>query len=105
VKAIVPEVYSDLRRENVLKQYLYYGYNDLNYRWVSYETGLWENFNGLQINLIFDKKIFNSINFSVDSSLLSKESVNLVVYGIDTISSIYINEVLVGKTDNMFVRL
>jgi len=35
---------------------------------------------------------------------LSKESVHLVAKGIDTVSSVYINEQLIGQTDNMFVR-
>ena len=35
---------------------------------------------------------------------MSKESVHLVAHGIDTVSSIYINDKLIGNTDNMFVR-
>lgn len=33
-----------------------------------------------------------------------REKVNLVVQGLDTIASIYINDELIGKTDNQFVR-
>ncbi len=40
----------------------------------------------------------------VDDSLLSKNGVYLVAKGIDTISSVYINDKLIGKTNNMFVR-
>jgi beta-mannosidase len=43
VKAKVPgSIYSDLRTNNVLKQELYYGYNDVNYRWVSYDNWSYE---------------------------------------------------------------
>jgi len=35
---------------------------------------------------------------------LSKNGVYLVAKGIDTISSVYINDKLIGTTDNMFVR-
>jgi beta-mannosidase len=40
----------------------------------------------------------------VDESLLSKNGVYLVAKGIDTVSSVYINDKLIGTTDNMFVR-
>ena len=36
--------------------------------------------------------------------MLQRKSVNLVFDGVDTVSKIYINDVLVGETDNMFVR-
>ena len=42
--------------------------------------------------------------FAVDSSLLSKQSVHLVAHGIDTISTVYVNDKVVGKTDNQFIR-
>ena len=53
IKARVPgTIYSDLRRENVLKEDLNYGENDVNYRWVSYDNWTFERtFNG--INNIF----------------------------------------------------
>jgi beta-mannosidase len=40
----------------------------------------------------------------VDQSLLNYEALNLVLHGIDTISDISINNVLIGSTNNMFVR-
>jgi beta-mannosidase len=40
----------------------------------------------------------------VDESLLNKNGVYLVAKGIDTVSSVYINDKLIGTTDNMFVR-
>ncbi len=40
----------------------------------------------------------------MDQNLLNYEAVNLVLHGIDTISNISINNVLIGSTNNMFVR-
>ncbi len=37
-------------------------------------------------------------------STLSNNGVYLVAEGIDTVSSVYINDKLIGTTDNMFVR-
>lgn len=36
--------------------------------------------------------------------MLNNEAVNLVCEGVDTISKIYINNVLIGTTDNMFIK-
>ena len=41
---------------------------------------------------------------TVDTSLLNKRSVNLVAEGIDTVSTVYINDKIVGKTENQFIR-
>jgi beta-mannosidase len=54
-------------------------------------------YNSYHIHLVLISK-------TVDASLLSKESVHLVAKGIDTVSSVYINDKLIGTTDNMFVR-
>ncbi|CAG2110568.1 unnamed protein product, partial [Medioppia subpectinata] len=87
VEAKVPgSIYSDLRRAQVLKQDLLYEKNDVNYRWVAYDNWTYER------------------TFTVDSTLLNKKTVNLLVNGIDTVSSVYINDQLIGKTDNQFVR-
>ena len=40
----------------------------------------------------------------MDPSLLSKQSINLVLEGVDTVSTVYINGREVGTTDNQFVR-
>jgi beta-mannosidase len=49
VKAKVPgSIYSDLRRDGVLKQDIYYEYNDINYRWVSFDNWTYERiFDGI----------------------------------------------------------
>ncbi|CAG2112721.1 unnamed protein product [Medioppia subpectinata] len=87
VGAKVPgSIYSDLRRAQVLKQDLLYEKNDVNYRWVAYDNWTYER------------------TFTVDSKLLNKKNINLLANGIDTISSVYINDQLIGKTDNQFVR-
>jgi beta-mannosidase len=53
VKARVPgSIYSDLLRDSVLKEDLYYENNDINYRWVSYDNWTFERtFEGF-VNLI-----------------------------------------------------
>jgi hypothetical protein len=38
---VLGRIYYDLRRDGALKEVLYYQYNDVNYRWVSYT---FENF-------------------------------------------------------------
>ena len=40
----------------------------------------------------------------MDSSLLSKPTVNLVAEGIDTVSTVYINDKIVGTTNNQFIQ-
>ncbi|CAG2176241.1 unnamed protein product, partial [Oppiella nova] len=85
--ATVPgSIYSDLRREQVLKQDLFFENNDVNYRWVAYDNWTYER------------------TFNVDANIISKKYVNLLANGIDTVSSVYINDQLIGKTDNQFVR-
>ena len=53
------------------------------------------------------QNLFNKLFLTVllvDDKLLNKKSVFLVCEGFDTVSQIYLNDVLVGTTDNMFVR-
>ena len=42
--------------------------------------------------------------FVVSSSFLSKQAAVLVCDGLDTIANVYINDQLVGTSENMFVR-
>ncbi|CAG2174502.1 unnamed protein product, partial [Oppiella nova] len=87
VLARVPgSIYTDLMRNNILKEDPYYGSNDFNYKWVSYDNWTFE-------------KIFNA-----DESVINKNGVYLVCHGLDTISKIYLNDVFIGSTDNMFIR-
>ncbi|CAL8069241.1 unnamed protein product [Orchesella dallaii] len=87
VPATVPGgIYSDLEDNGVLSSAIYHEYNDLETRWVG------------RMNWTFTR------NFTVSSSLLEKAKVVLVCEGLDTIAQVFINEMLVGKSENMFVR-
>ena len=79
-------IYSDLRRNNVLKQEILYGKNDLAYRWVGHENWTY------------------TAAFAIDQQIASSQSVKLVLHGVDTIATIYLNGEEVGTTDSMFVR-
>ncbi|KAF2896670.1 hypothetical protein ILUMI_09505, partial [Ignelater luminosus] len=83
---IVPGgIYTDLMKNNILDD-IFYGFNDIRTRWVS-------------------KMDWNySRTFEVDFDLGLYENVNLVFDGVDTFSNIIINNVEIGKTENMFVR-
>ena len=59
--------------------------NPENFKWVSGKS--W----------IFRKE------FQVPSSLPDKEQINLVLEGMDTVSQIWLNDKLIGKTENMFI--
>lgn len=85
--ALVPGgIYSDLRRNNVLKQDILYGKNDVAYRWVGNENWTY------------------TTSFTIDDNIARSQSVKLVLHGVDTISSIYLNGQEIGSTDNMFIR-
>lgn len=45
-----------------------------------------------------------SRNFSVDASFQSYRGIILIANGIDSVSSVYLNDKLIGATDNMFRR-
>ena len=79
-------IYSDLRRNNILKQELLYGKNDLAYRWVGQENWTY------------------ATAFAIDHQIATSQSVKLVLHGLDTVATIYLNGEEVGSTDNMFVR-
>lgn len=42
--------------------------------------------------------------FTVDDDLLEKENINILFEGLDTVATVVINDVEVGKSQNMFVR-
>ncbi|KAJ8407662.1 hypothetical protein AAFF_G00275190 [Aldrovandia affinis] len=64
----------------------YYRFNDLAYRWISLDNWTY------------------TTTFSVPAEIRNKQTVRLVFEGVDTVSSISLNGVAVGKTDNMFRR-
>ncbi|CAG2117636.1 unnamed protein product, partial [Medioppia subpectinata] len=85
--ATVPgSIYTDLRASGHLAEELLSGYNDVNYRWVSWDNWTYER------------------TFDVPAALLTKQVVNLVAEGVDTVSKIYVNDQLVGETVNQYVR-
>ncbi|XP_018022051.1 beta-mannosidase [Hyalella azteca] len=80
-------VYSDLQAARVLDQGdVYYRYNDLDYRWVSYTNWTY------------------SATFQVSEKLKAEKKIILEFEGVDTVASITANGVLVGETNNMFVK-
>ncbi|XP_014088285.3 beta-mannosidase isoform X1 [Bactrocera oleae] len=61
--------------------------NDVNLRWIAYD------------NWTFTK------HFNVEEEDFANVNViNLTIYGIDTVSTIRLNGISIGKTDNMFIR-
>lgn len=78
-------VHSALLKQGIIQD-PYYRFNDLSDRWIALENWTY------------------STTFSVASDLRDKRRVLLVFEGVDTVASIFLNGVLVGKTDNMFQR-
>ncbi|KAJ8281102.1 hypothetical protein GJAV_G00063540 [Gymnothorax javanicus] len=62
----------------------YYRFNDLAYRWISLDNWTY------------------TTTFSVPAKISNKQRVTLIFEGVDTVSSISLNGVTLGKTDNMF---
>ncbi|KAF6019508.1 manba [Bugula neritina] len=86
LKATVPgSMYTDLLANKVIED-PYNRYNDI--RYAKYSMYDWQY----------------KRSFTVSSFLKAKESIDLVCHGIDTISVIYINGVIVGKTSNQFIK-
>lgn len=79
-------IYTDLRRNNILKQDILSGKNDIVYRWVGNENWTYTTY------------------FSIDHQIARSQSVRLLLHGVDTISTVYLNGEEIGSTDNMFVR-
>ncbi|XP_076830556.1 beta-mannosidase [Brachyhypopomus gauderio] len=64
----------------------YYRFNDLAYRWISLDNWTY------------------TTSFSVPDYVRDSRRSVLVFEGVDTISTISLNGVIIGKTDNMFLR-
>nr|XP_043903841.1 beta-mannosidase [Solea senegalensis]XP_043903842.1 beta-mannosidase [Solea senegalensis] len=64
----------------------YFRFNDLSYRWIAFDNWTY------------------TTTFSVMHPLRTKQKVVLVFDGVDTVASIWLNGVSVGRTDNMFRR-
>ena len=87
VPASVPgDVYSDLSEAGVLGGDLLYRFNDVEYRWVAEGNWTYE------------------VVFALTQEQAERTSLLLDCHGLDTVASVYINNVIVGTSDNMFVR-
>ncbi|XP_066254951.1 beta-mannosidase-like [Euwallacea similis] len=78
-------IYSDMMNLNILEN-IFTFYHDNDTSWVG------------TINWIY------ALNFTIDEGLLDYEHINLVFDGVDTFADIELNNVLIGSTQNMFVR-
>ncbi|XP_030626343.1 beta-mannosidase [Chanos chanos] len=78
-------VHTALQKQNVIQD-PYFRFNDLAYRWIS-----------------LDNWTYSTI-FSVPTQVRESKRVVLVFDGVDTVSTITLNGVTAGKTDNMFRR-
>ncbi|XP_043111548.1 beta-mannosidase isoform X2 [Puntigrus tetrazona] len=78
-------VHTALRRQGFISD-PYYRFNDLAYRWISLDNWTY------------------STSFSVSTHVRGKGKAVLVFEGVDTVSTISLNGVTIGKTDNMFRR-
>lgn len=78
-------VHTALQRQGFISD-PYYRFNDLAYRWISLDNWTY------------------TTSFSVPTHVRDKEKAVLVFEGVDTISTISLNGVTIGKTDNMFRR-
>lgn len=82
--ALLPgDIYEELWRQNVITNPLWRD-NDVNLRWIAYD------------NWSFGR------NFTVPPDLIRRHRFSLVLSRIDTFASVYINEILIGLTENQF---
>lgn len=86
VPATVPGgIYTDLKKQGLIGE-PFYGFNDVEYEWVGKENWTFYRY------------------FDVPSDLFEEERVTLVAHGIDTVCSVWLNDVLMFNTVNMYVR-
>ncbi|XP_053779054.1 beta-mannosidase isoform X1 [Desmodus rotundus] len=78
-------VHTALFQRNLIQD-PYYRFNDLNYRWISLD------------NWTYSKE------FQIPFDTSKWQKVNLVFEGVDTVAKVLLNNVLIGKTNNMFKR-
>lgn len=83
---VVPgNVHTDLMRAKLIED-AYFRDNDEKHAWVAQEDWTY------------------SRDFQLSEEVLSHRRILLVAHGIDTVANIYVNDVLLGSTENMFVR-
>lgn len=78
-------MYSDLEANNLTESVLF-SYNDVELRWIAKQN--WSY----------------TTNFQVSKNDLNHKHLILTFHGLDTISEIVLNNVIIGNSDNMFVR-
>ncbi|KAL6106020.1 manba [Pungitius sinensis] len=76
-------VHSALHQEGFIKD-PYYRFNDVSYRWIAFDNWTY------------------TTTFTASAQLRANQRVLLVFDGVDTVASIWLNGIVVGKTDNMF---
>ncbi|XP_068954718.1 beta-mannosidase [Petaurus breviceps papuanus] len=86
LQAQVPGCVHSALLQHGLLQDPYYRFNDLNYSWISLD------------NWTYSKEFRIPFDFS------KLQKVNLIFEGVDTVAEVLLNNVTVGKTDNMFSR-
>ena len=84
--AIVPgNNFSDLLNHNIIKD-PFYATNEDSINWVSKKEWIYKS------------------NFSVPKEELKKQNHELIFYGLDTYTKIFLNDILILETDNMFQK-
>lgn len=88
----------------------YFRFNDLSYRWIAYDNWTYATIFRVSPELRWSPKLPGFPHYSefdlncLFCSKRAKEKVLLVFDGVDTVSSVWLNGVKVGSTDNMFRR-
>uniref|UniRef100_A0A8C2ZS38 Beta-mannosidase n=3 Tax=Cyclopterus lumpus TaxID=8103 RepID=A0A8C2ZS38_CYCLU len=78
-------VHSALQQQGFIQD-PYFRFNDVSYRWIAYDNWTY------------------TTTFAGSTQLRASQKVLLVFDGVDTVASIWLNGLAVGKTDNMFRR-
>ncbi|KAK9534254.1 hypothetical protein VZT92_009310 [Zoarces viviparus] len=78
-------VHSALQQQGYIQD-PYFRFNDVSYRWIALDNWTY------------------TTTFSVSGQLRANHKVLLVFDGVDTAASVWLNGIIVGKTDNMFRR-
>ncbi|KAL0969506.1 hypothetical protein UPYG_G00228170 [Umbra pygmaea] len=78
-------VHSALLKQGLIQDF-YFRFNDVAYRWISLDNWTY------------------TTSFCPSDELRRKQRVKLVFVGVDTVASVSLNGVVMGKTDNMFRR-
>ena len=73
-------------QSNTVRIIIVIRFNDVEYRWVSYQNWTY------------------SLVFALTKEQVNMDNIMLDCHGIDTVASVYLNGGLVNTTDNMFVR-